>query len=160
MNSRTGISASRCDRAWTPAPRIASDVESSRASARVAEAVTAAVRISVIADASRIAVGTPVSPSNRVTIPWWASRPRAGLARIRQIALSANTALSAPWSPRQPGINPISPAAPGGNITDRSGMNASPRAWAASTAVIACSHSSGGSDSSTSAWLRIRTWVN
>ncbi len=32
-------------------------------------AVTAAVRTAVTAEASRIAVGTPVSPSNSVTVP-------------------------------------------------------------------------------------------
>ncbi len=67
-----------------------STVESSRASRRVATAVTAAVLISVTAEALRIAVGIPVSPSNNVTMPWWASSPRAGLPGIRQIALSAN----------------------------------------------------------------------
>ena len=40
-----------------------------RASDRVATALTAAVRISVTEEASRIAVGWPVSPSNSVTVP-------------------------------------------------------------------------------------------
>ncbi len=89
--------------------------------------MTAAVRISVTAEASRIAVGTPVSPSNSVTVPWCASRPRAGLPGMMQIALSANAAplpACAPLSrfaPRQLGISPISPAAPGGRITVRNG---------------------------------------
>ena len=113
---------------------------SSRASSRVATAVTAAVRISVTAEASRIAVGTPVSPSNSVTIPWCASSPRAGLPGIRQIALSANTG-SLAAAPA--GISPMNPAAPGGAMIERSGMNASPRAWAASTDAIASAHSSG-----------------
>jgi hypothetical protein len=83
--------------------------------------VTAAVRTAVTAEASRIAVGTPVSPSKSVTSPWCASSPRAGLPGMMHTALSANAA-AAVWSPaRQPGISPRNPAAPGGTITDRSG---------------------------------------
>ncbi len=85
----------------------------------MATALTAAVLILVIAEASRIAVGTPVWGSNRVTVPWWESRPRAGLPGMMQIALSAN----AGWSPpRQAGIRPMKPSASGGAITVRSGM--------------------------------------
>ena len=67
-----------------------------------------------------------------------------------QIDFSANTGRS---PPRHAGISPMKPAADGGTITERSGMNASPRACAASTAAIASAHSSGGSAATTSAWL-------
>jgi len=94
--------------AWTsPAPDFGAGLEDGIAGMRVAysprlayaervdaevdTAVTAAVRISVIAEASRMAVGLPVTPSNSVTVPWWVSRPRAGLPGIRHSALSANT---------------------------------------------------------------------
>ncbi len=69
---------------------MASTSASSRASARVATALTAAVRISVRAEALSTAVGTPVSWSNRVTVPWWVSRPRLGLSGIRHSDLIAN----------------------------------------------------------------------
>lgn len=68
--------------------------------------VTAAVLTAAIADASRIAVGTPVSPSNRTTTPWWASSPRAGLPGITATALSEKTG-SEP--PRQAGIHAKQP---------------------------------------------------
>jgi hypothetical protein len=38
-----------------------------------------------------------------------------------QIAFSANAASRSGCCPRQPGISPMKPAAPGGLITDRSG---------------------------------------
>src|SRR6266536_1317206 len=75
---RTAAIASRWLRAWVPAPTIARSRASEAASARVATADTAPVRISVIAAASSTAVGTPVWGSNMVTVPWWVSRPRAG----------------------------------------------------------------------------------
>ena len=46
---RTALIASACERAWTPAPRMATIRAPPGASARVATAETAAVRISVIA---------------------------------------------------------------------------------------------------------------
>ena len=55
--------------------------------ARVASAVTAAVRIDVTAQPLRIAVGRPVSPSKSATMPWWASRPSRGLPGKMQTAL-------------------------------------------------------------------------
>jgi hypothetical protein len=94
--ARTSISARRCARACTPEPRIASDAASARASSRVASAVTAAVRIEVSAEALRIAVGRPVSPSNSVTVPWWASSPSPGLAGKMQTALRLYTGCSPP----------------------------------------------------------------
>ena len=97
---------------------MASVRTSSRASSRVASADTAAVRISVIADASRIALGTPVSPSKSVTVPWWASRPRLGLPGKMQTALSENSGRA---PPRCAGMSPINPSDPGGTLTDRSG---------------------------------------
>src|SRR6266540_7024943 len=66
---RTEAIASRWLRAWVPAPTIARSRASGAASAWVATAETAAVRISVIAAASSTAVGTPVSRSNMVTVP-------------------------------------------------------------------------------------------
>ncbi len=113
----------------------------------MATALTAAVRTAVTADASRIAVGTPVAPSNRVTVPWWVSSPRAGLPGIRHSVLSANTGSS---PPRHAGISPMNPAAPSNRTTDRSGICAWPRACAASTSAIASAHASGGSAAITS----------
>ncbi len=75
---------------------IASSSASGRASNRVASAVTAAVRIEVSAEALRIAVGRPVSPSNSVTVPWWASSPTAGLAGKMPTALRLYTGRSPP----------------------------------------------------------------
>ena len=66
---RTASIASRWDRAWTPDPRIARSLASSRAKRRVATADVAAVRIAVIARASTMASGRPSSLSNRVTVP-------------------------------------------------------------------------------------------
>ena len=120
-------------------------------SSRVASADTAAVRISVIADASRIELGTPVSPSKSVTVPWWASRPRLGLPGKMQTALSENSGRA---PPRCAGISPINPSEPGGTLTERSGWWISPRACAPSTAAIASMHSSIGSARATSAWPR------
>ena len=123
----------------------------------MATALTAAVRTAVTADASRIAVGTPIAPSNSVTVPWWESSPRAGLPGITHSDLSANTGSS---PPRHAGISPMNPGASANLTTERSGMCASPRACAASTSAIASAHSSGGSASITSSWLRIRTELN
>ncbi len=148
--SRTPASDRRWALPWTPAPRIASTRASGLASARVATAVTAAVRISVTAEALRIAVGMPVSPSNSVTVPWWVSSPRDGLLGIRHSALSPNVAPSPPPAAKL-GISPINPGAPASSTTERSGVQASPRAWAASAAAIACSHSSGASARCTAA---------
>ena len=80
--------ASSCERAWTPPPRIATTLAPGRASARVATADTAAVRISVIADAFRSARSSPVSPSWSRTAPWCASSPRAGLPGAITISFS------------------------------------------------------------------------
>ena len=54
--SSTERIASTCERACTPAPRMATTLEPGRASSRVATAETAAVLISVIADAFSSAV--------------------------------------------------------------------------------------------------------
>ena len=78
---RTARIASVWERACTPAPRIATVRAPGRASARVATAETAAVRISVIGEAFRIACNSPVSPSWRSTAPWCASSPRVGVVR-------------------------------------------------------------------------------
>ena len=70
--------------------------EPGRASARVATAETAAVRISVIADAFSSARSCPVSPSWRRTAPWWASSPRAGLPGAITISFSDQAGRSPP----------------------------------------------------------------
>jgi hypothetical protein len=67
---------------------MASSVASGRASARVATAEAAVVRISVTADAFMIATGSPVSSLDSSTAPWWASLPTAGLPGNTQIAFS------------------------------------------------------------------------
>ena len=68
---------------------IASTEASSRASSRVATAETAAVRMAVIAEAFRIASGSPVSPLWRITAPRCVSRPRFGFSGKTQTSLSA-----------------------------------------------------------------------
>src|SRR5581483_4749541 len=88
--------ARRCDRACTPAPTMASSRASPRASRRVATAVTAAVRTAVTGDAFMTASVRPVTPSNSVTVPWWASRPRAGLAGTTATVFSAYSGRSPP----------------------------------------------------------------
>ncbi len=57
-------------------------------------------------------------------------------------------------------MSPMKPAAPGGTDTVRSGLNASPRARAASTPAIACSHSAGESAAWMSALDRVRTRIS
>ena len=57
-------------------------------------------------------------------------------------------------------MSPMNPAAPGGALTVRSGLKASPRARAASTAAIACSHASGDSAAWMSALDRVRTRIS
>ena len=64
---------------------------SGRASRRVATAVTAAVRMAVIAPALTSPSVTPVSPSKSATNPWWLSRPRAAFPGTTQTVFSAYT---------------------------------------------------------------------
>lgn len=68
---------------------MASSVASGRASSSVATADTAAVRISVTAEAFSSASGKPVPALDSSTTPWWESSPRAGLPGMTQIALTA-----------------------------------------------------------------------
>ena len=85
-SGRTAAIASRCDRACTPVPMMASSAASARASSSVATADTAAVRISVTADALSSASGSPVCALDSSTTPWCESRPLAGLPPKMQIA--------------------------------------------------------------------------
>src|SRR6266536_3439719 len=133
---RTAAIASRWLRAWVPAPTIARSRASEAASARVATADTAPVRISVIAAASSTAVGTPVWGSNMVTVPWWVSRPRAGFPGWMVTVL-----IPKPRSgPAHAGMAAIMPAAPDGWTTIRSGWTTA----AASMTSIGLVRSSGG----------------
>ena len=66
---RTSSIASRCVRACTPVPTIASSVASSRARARVATADAAAVRMAVTAVASTTASSRPCTSSNKRIAP-------------------------------------------------------------------------------------------
>ena len=139
--------ASAWERACTPAPRIATVRAPGRASARVATAETAAVRISVIGEAFRIACNSPVSPSWRRTAPWCASSPRAELPGAITISFSDHVDPSPLlWA----GMKPIRLSAPGGRVTNRSGWCSSPRASARRTFSIASMHSSIGSSRRTS----------
>ena len=95
-NGSTARIASRCERPWVPEPRIASVRLSGRASSRVATAVTAAVRMAVIAPALTSARVSPVSPSKSATNPWWLSSPRAAFPGAMQTVLSAYTEPSPP----------------------------------------------------------------
>src|SRR5579863_5586265 len=74
---------------------------------------------------------------------------------MMQIALSENTLGISSTSPRQAGINPISPEARGGLMIERSGMYVSSCARARSASAIASAHASGGSAATTSSWDRI-----
>ena len=69
VSGRTAAMASRCARAWTPVPMMASSVASARASSSVATADTAAVRISVTAEALSMASGSPVCALDSSTTP-------------------------------------------------------------------------------------------
>jgi hypothetical protein len=106
-------------RACAPAPRIATRCASGLASALVATAETAAVRISVIGAAFAIERSSPVSPSCRRTPPMCVSSPRAGLSGTMTISLSAYARLS---PPRYAGMRPSRVSAPSGRATDLSGL--------------------------------------
>ena len=88
VSGRVAASACACARPWTPVPMMASSAAPGRASRPVATAETAAVRISVIADAFTSASGSPVSAANSSTAPWCASLPMAGLPGVMQSAFS------------------------------------------------------------------------
>ncbi len=94
---RLAAIARRCDLAWTPVPMIASTSASGLARASVATAETAAVLISVTAEAFSTASGSPVCGLDSSTTPWWLSRPAAGLPGMMQIALSPNAASWPGW---------------------------------------------------------------
>ncbi len=67
---------------------IARTSASGAASSEVATAETAAVLISVTAEAFSTATGSPVRELDSSTMPWWLSRPTAGLPGVMQIAFS------------------------------------------------------------------------
>ena len=99
---------------------MASVPASARASVRVATAVTAAVRIAVIADASRIAVGCPY-PVEQGDHALVGVEPARRVSRHQADRLEGEG--GAPSPPRsRAGISPISPSAPGARMTERSGM--------------------------------------
>ena len=125
-----------------------------RASARVATAETAAVRISVIGEAFRSARSSPVSPSWSSTAPWCASSPRAGFPGAITISFSDQTE---PSPPRCAGMKPIRLSASGGRVRNRSGWWSSPRASERRTPSIASMHSSIGSSARTSCSERTST---
>ena len=128
-------------------PITATRLAPARASCRVATTDAAAVRISVSADALITASGSPVCALDSSTTPWWASSPAAGLPGMMQIALRLNAA-SPPG--RAQGISAISPLAPGGLITVRSGWCTSPQASAASPSATSRAQSGWGRSSCTS----------
>ena len=72
----------------------------------MATALTAAVRIAVIADALTSANNSPVSPLNKRTPPWCASLPIAALPGKTQMAFSPNMGTS---SLRNDGIMAMTP---------------------------------------------------
>ncbi len=85
-SSSTVCIASTCERPCTPEPSTATVRASRRASSFVATAETAAVRISVIGDALRIADqlsgrrrrgGAPLPGEGRARAPSWPARPRS-----------------------------------------------------------------------------------
>ncbi len=127
---------------------MASTRASSRASVRVATALTAAVRISVTAEASSIAVGTAGVAVEQGHDPLVGVEAQAGIAGHDADRLEREHPRRR--RPRQAGIRPMNPGAPGATITERSGMNVSPRAWAASTSAIASAHAAGSSAATTS----------
>ena len=111
-SSSTVCIASTWERPCTPEPSTATVREPGRASSLVAAPETAAVRISVIGDALRIAISWPVVPSWSSTAPWCGSSPRAELPPATTISLREKTGASPPaWA----GIRPIA-AGPAGAI--------------------------------------------
>ena len=82
-------------RACSPVPRTARWRESSRASASVAAAEAAAVRMPVSSEASRIAAGAPVAGSNRATKPWCEGAPLSAAGKTL-ISLAPNVSAIAP----------------------------------------------------------------
>ena len=68
--SRTRPTARGASAPWTPAPRIASTRESSRASARVETAAPPPVRMAVMCVPSITAIGVPVSASKTAISAW------------------------------------------------------------------------------------------
>ena len=127
---RTARIASRWVRAWVPEPMMARSPASEGASVRVATPLTAAVRMAVISEASRMAVGRPCSDSKRTTRPWWDSRPAARLPGKTEITLAPN----APERP--PGIMARMPRPSAMCSALRSGLTAVPRAKSASVSAI------------------------
>ena len=69
-SGRTALIAARWVIASTPEPRMARSPASSRASARVATPLTAAVRMAVMLLASINAIRLPLRVSNSITAPW------------------------------------------------------------------------------------------
>ena len=104
--TRSSDRTSRIDRRWvaacSPYPRRARVRASFRASASVATALAAAVRMAVSSPAWTAQTGAPDSGSKRSTSPWWDCRPRA--------KFSWNTLSTfepkGPWAPSAPVIAP------------------------------------------------------
>ena len=92
---------------------------SSRASARVASALAAAVRIAVIGEAFITARVWPVRPSKSVTVPWCGSSPRAALSGHDGRPSSVRRGVIARRGGRASA--PSSVSSPGGRMIGRSG---------------------------------------
>ncbi len=102
----------------------------------MATADTAAVLISVTAEALSTASGSPVSWLDSSTMPWWLSSPTAGFPGVMLMALRPYPVPA--WND---GISPIIPGAPSGLRRERSGWKTSPRARAARQVRMVCAHS-------------------
>ena len=155
-NRPSAAIASRCERACTPAPRIASSFASGLARARVATAETAAVRMAVTAEPSSTARSWPVSPSKSSTPPWWASRPFAGFPGKMQTAFRP---YEVPGSERCAGIRPNRLSSSGGRMAQRSGCHIRPRAKSESVSCMSSMQSPIGSSRRTSSWERTSSSV-
>ncbi len=129
--------ASRCARAWTPAPISSRSPAGSGASSRAASSETAAVRCAVTVGPSSSRRRTPVAASITTTSPWMAGSPRVALCGCTVIILvMAISVLDAGISSRLPG--------PGTGITSRAGAWARPARASRSTCAMASARAAYG----------------
>src|SRR4051794_16308136 len=143
-NSRTRGTASRCARACTPVPRIASVDESGRASSRTDSAEAAAVRIAVIAVPSSSASGRPLAGSNMTITAWWVG------SLVLPGKSVTNLLASAPAEGVKPGIAASSPSGSATRAPTRLGTEARPALRSAMALATASIISATSSSSSTS----------
>ena len=149
VKARTRGIACAWARAWTPVPRMASVVASSRARRRVDSAEPAAVRSAVIAVPSRNAVGSPVSGSNAAMTAWWVGSVVFCGKTLTSLLVSASE------DGTRAGIAPRNAARSGICAATRGGDDARPALRSDIAAARASMSSSRSRSRSTSERLRI-----